>query len=102
MLKREPYIDVVIGPQSYHKINEILKSHVINIKKEETEEASINEDLVKDNQLQHAVSLLSGWEVMKKVFKNLQVPLPGPESLVSMHLRLFVSLIIGKYILEIP
>ena len=55
------------------------------IKKEETEETAINEDLVKDNQLQHAVSLLSGWEVMKKVFKNLQVPLPGPESLVSMH-----------------
>ena len=55
------------------------------IKKEETEEASINEDLVKDNQLQHAVSLLSGWEVMKKVFKNLQVPLPDPERLVSMH-----------------
>ena len=24
MLRREPYIDVVIGPQSYHKINEIL------------------------------------------------------------------------------
>ena len=55
------------------------------IKKEETEEVYINGDLVKDNQLQHAVSLLSGWEVMKKVFKNLQVPLPGPESLVSMH-----------------
>jgi len=55
------------------------------VEKEEAEEASINEDLVKDNQLQHAVSLLSGWEVMKKVFKNLQVPLPGPESLVSMH-----------------
>ena len=30
------------------------------IKKEETEETAINEDLVKDNQLQHAVSLLSG------------------------------------------
>ena len=26
MLKREPYIDIVIGPQSYHKINQILKS----------------------------------------------------------------------------
>ena len=25
MLKREPYIDIVIGPQSYHKINEVLK-----------------------------------------------------------------------------
>ena len=27
MFKREPYIDVVIGPQSYHKINQILKSY---------------------------------------------------------------------------
>ena len=25
MIKREPYIDAIIGPQSYHKINEILK-----------------------------------------------------------------------------
>ena len=24
MLKREPYIDIVVGPQSYHKINNIL------------------------------------------------------------------------------
>ena len=55
------------------------------IKKEETEEAYINVDLVKDNQLQHAVSLLSGWEVMKKVFKNLQVPIPEPDSRISMH-----------------
>tara|TARA_Y100000590_G_scaffold138476_1_gene158545 strand:- start:289 stop:1626 length:1338 start_codon:yes stop_codon:yes gene_type:complete len=37
MLKREPYIDVVIGPQSYHKINEILKQFVMNKKMEETE-----------------------------------------------------------------
>ena len=27
MLKREPFIDMVIGPQSYHKINEILKNY---------------------------------------------------------------------------
>ena len=55
------------------------------VEKEEAEEASINEDLVKDNQLQHAVSLLSGWEVMKKVFKNLQVPIPESDSRISMH-----------------
>ena len=24
MLKREPYIDLVIGPQSYHKLNETI------------------------------------------------------------------------------
>ncbi len=50
---------------------------------EETE-ASNNEDLSKDNQLQQAVSLLSGWEVMKKMFKNLQVPTPETDSRVSM------------------
>ena len=25
MLKREPYIDMVIGPQSYHKLNTLIK-----------------------------------------------------------------------------
>ena len=37
MLKREPYIDVVIGPQSYHKINQILKNFTEKEKKEETD-----------------------------------------------------------------
>ena len=37
MLKREPYIDIVIGPQSYHKINELLKKSETNPKNEETE-----------------------------------------------------------------
>ncbi len=37
MLKREPYIDIVIGPQSYHKINELLKKSATNPKNEETE-----------------------------------------------------------------
>ena len=37
MLKREPYIDIVIGPQSYHKINEVLKKFEPNDQKEETE-----------------------------------------------------------------
>jgi len=37
MLKREPYIDIVIGPQSYHKINEVIKKFIPNSKKEETE-----------------------------------------------------------------
>ena len=36
-VKREPYIDIVIGPQSYHKINELIKKHLPNIKEEETE-----------------------------------------------------------------
>ncbi len=37
MLKREPYIDLVLGPQSYHKVNDLLKNHVENTKQEETE-----------------------------------------------------------------
>ena len=38
MLKREPYIDLVIGPQSYHKINDMILNHVVKKKKnEETE-----------------------------------------------------------------
>ncbi len=37
MLKREPYIDIVIGPQSYHKINELLKKLAPNTQNEETE-----------------------------------------------------------------
>jgi tRNA-2-methylthio-N6-dimethylallyladenosine synthase len=38
MLKREPYIDIVIGPQSYHKINDAIQKHTINKKKEEETE----------------------------------------------------------------
>ena len=38
MLKREPYIDLVIGPQAYHKINETILNHIEKNKKtEETE-----------------------------------------------------------------
>ena len=38
MLKREPYIDIVVGPQSYHKINEAILKHTSNKKKEEETE----------------------------------------------------------------
>ena len=37
MLKREPYIDIVIGPQSYHKINQLLKNFTEKKRKEETD-----------------------------------------------------------------
>ncbi len=37
MLKREPYIDIVVGPQSYHKINDLIIRHKKKIKIEETE-----------------------------------------------------------------
>ncbi len=38
MLKREPYIDFIVGPQSYHKITEIIQNNSINkINSEETD-----------------------------------------------------------------
>ena len=38
MLKRETYIDLIIGPQSYHKINNLILDHIKKKKKvEETE-----------------------------------------------------------------
>ena len=43
MLKREPYIDIVIGPQAYHKINDKIKEYFNKQKKiEETEFDSIS------------------------------------------------------------
>ena len=38
MLRREPYIDIVIGPQSYHKINEVILNYQKKLKKEEETE----------------------------------------------------------------
>jgi tRNA-2-methylthio-N6-dimethylallyladenosine synthase len=38
MLKREPYIDLIVGPQAYHKINDTISNYIKKKKKvEETE-----------------------------------------------------------------
>ena len=37
MLKREPFIDLVIGPQAYHKINDAILNHTEKRKIEETD-----------------------------------------------------------------
>ena len=53
MMRREPYIDIVLGPQSYHKINDLLKKHIVNLKQEETEFDTISKfgyfDQIKNN-----------------------------------------------------
>ena len=53
MLKREPYIDIVIGPQAYHKINDLIREHELNVKQEETEFDTISKfgyfDQIKNN-----------------------------------------------------
>ena len=42
VLNRDPYIDIVIGPQSYHKMNDLLESHNLEKKIEETEFDSVS------------------------------------------------------------
>ena len=38
MLNREPYIDIVMGPQSYHKINDTILNHIKKKKRDEQTE----------------------------------------------------------------
>jgi len=42
VLNRDPYIDIVIGPQSYHKMNDILENYIFEKKIEETEFDSVS------------------------------------------------------------
>ena len=43
MLNREPYIDIVMGPQSYHKINDTILNYIKNKKKQEETEFDTTE-----------------------------------------------------------
>ena len=43
MLNREPYIDIIMGPQSYHKINETILNYTKNYKKKEETEFDTEE-----------------------------------------------------------
>ena len=59
MLKREPYIDIVIGPQAYHKINDKIEEYLEKKKKlNETEFDTISKfnHLDKINNSSHKVS----------------------------------------------
>ena len=53
MVRREPYIDIILGPQSYHKVNNLLTEHIVNQKQEETEFDTISKfgyfDQIKNN-----------------------------------------------------
>ncbi len=53
IIKREPYIDIILGPQSYHKVNDLLKNHIASLKQEETEFDTISKfgyfDKIKNN-----------------------------------------------------
>ena len=47
MLKREPYIDIVMGPQSYHKINDTILNHIDKKKRDEQTLLSLFFNLLK-------------------------------------------------------
>ena len=72
------------GKTSIGDVEQDSKTENKNTDKE-TAEVVNNKDLLKDNQLQQAVSLLSGWEVMKKMFKNLKITTPSSDSQISMN-----------------
>ena len=38
MLNREPFIDIIMGPQSYHKINDTILNHIKEKKRQEETE----------------------------------------------------------------
>ena len=83
MIKREPYIDIIIGPQSYHKINKIIEN--FNFKKKEeftefdTEEKFNYLDKIKNNE-SNVSSFLTIQEGCNKFCSFCVVPYTrGPE-----------------------
>ncbi len=92
MLNREKYIDLVIGPQSYQKINNLLKSFEEENKVEETEFDSVSKfryfDNIKNNNT-NVSSFLTIQEGCDKFCHFCVVPYTrGPE-----YSRPFVSII---------
>jgi len=90
MIKREPYIDIVIGPQSYHKINGSILSHIKNKEKEEqTDFDTISKfdyfDKIRNNNSKVS-SFLTIQEGCDKFCKFCVVPYTrGPEYSRSFH-----------------
>ena len=90
MIKREPYIDIVIGPQAYHKINNTILNHVKkNEKEEETDFDTLLKfdyfDKIKNNNNKIS-SFLTIQEGCDKFCKFCVVPYTrGPEYSRSYH-----------------
>ena len=91
MIKREPYIDIVIGPQSYHKINDSILSYIKNKEKEEqTDFDTISKfdyfDKIRNNNSKVS-SFLTIQEGCDKFCKFCVVPYTrGPEYSRSFHI----------------
>ena len=61
MLKREPYIDIVIGPQSYHKINDTILNYIKNKKKKEVTDFDVVEKFNYLSKIQNKDSKVSSF-----------------------------------------
>ena len=89
MLKREPYIDIVIGPQSYHKINNVLDNYVSKKQREETEFDTISKFDVFDkieNKSNKVSAFITSQEGCDKFCHFCVVPFTrGPEYSRSFH-----------------
>ncbi len=83
MLKREPYIDLIIGPQAYHKINDKILNYTEKQKIEETEfdaESKFNYLSRIKNQTNKSSSFLTIQEGCDKFCHFCVVPFTrGPE-----------------------
>ncbi|MDC3006786.1 tRNA (N6-isopentenyl adenosine(37)-C2)-methylthiotransferase MiaB [Candidatus Pelagibacter sp.] len=83
MLKREPYIDIVMGPQAYHKINDKILNYTEKKKIEETEfdaESKFNYLSRIKNQSSSSSSFLTVQEGCDKFCHFCVVPFTrGPE-----------------------
>ena len=73
MIKREPYIDIIIGPQSYHKINKIIENFNFNKKEELTEfdtEDKFNYlDKIKNHEIID-LKTISAFNIFDNYYKN--------------------------------
>ena len=83
MIKREPYIDIIIGPQSYHKINKLIENFKFKKKEEftefDTEEKFNYLDKIKNNE-SNVSSFLTIQEGCNKFCSFCVVPYTrGPE-----------------------
>ena len=61
MLKREPYIDLIIGPQAYHKINNTILAHRIKKKKKEETEFDATTKFEYLNQIKNLSKKISSY-----------------------------------------
>ena len=87
MLKREPYIDLVIGPQAYHKINNKIEEYLDRQKKlDETEFDAISKfnylDKIK-NSSKKISSYLTIQEGCDKFCHFCVVPTLGDQSILG-------------------